>query len=117
MGETLTVPRTAILYSGERAVVFVDMGEGELMPHEVVVGTRGAEFVEIVSGVDAGHRVVTSAQFLLDSESNLAEVMRAMMAQMSMSDMEGMDMGGMDMGGMEMDSGPDTIRPDSTEGR
>lgn len=117
MGETLTVPRTAVLYSGERAVVFVDMGEGELMPHEVAVGTRGAEFVEVVSGVDAGHRVVTSAQFLLDSESNLAEVMRAMMAQMNMSDMEGMDMGGMDMGGMEMDSGPDTILPDSTGGR
>lgn len=122
IGETLTVPLTAVLYSGERAVVFVDMGGGELMPHEVVVGIRGEERVEIVSGVEAGQRVVTSAQFLLDSESNLAEVMRAMMAQMNMSDMGGMDMGdmdmeGMDMGGMEMDEVPDTIRPDSTGGR
>ena len=122
LGETLTVPLTAVLYSGERAVVFVDMGGGELMPHEVVVGMRGEEYVEVLSGVAAGQRVVTSAQFLLDSESNLAEVMRAMMAQMNMSDMEGMDMegmdmGGMDMGGMEMDEAPDTVRPDSTGGR
>lgn len=112
VGETLTVPLTAVLYSGERAVVFVDMGGGELMPHEVVVGIRGEERAEIVSGVEAGQRVVTSAQFLLDSESNLAEVMRAMMAQMNMSDMEGMD-----MEGMEMDEAPDTVRPDSTGGR
>lgn len=122
MDETLTVPLTAVLYSGERAVVFVDMGGGELMPHEVVVGIRGEERVEIVSGVEAGQRVVTSAQFLLDSESNLAEVMRAMMAQMNMSDMEGMDMGDMDMndmdmGDMDMDEAPDTVRPDSTGGR
>lgn len=119
VGETLTVPLTAVLYSGERAVVFVDMGGGELMPHEVVVGIRGAEHVEVVSGVEAGQRVVTSAQFLLDSESNLAEVMRAMMAQMNLSDMEGMDMEGMDMGGapMQMDSAADTVHPDSTGGR
>jgi len=124
VGETLTVPLTAVLYSGERAVVFVDMGEGELMPHEVVVGTRGAEYVEVVSGLEPGHRVVTSAQFLLDSESNLAEVMRAMMAQMNMSDMEGMEMEGMEMegmdmggGSMEMDGATDTLRPDSTGGR
>ena len=122
VGETLTVPRTAVMYSGERAVVFVDMEGGALMPHEVVVGISGAEYVE-VAGVEAGQRVVTSAQFLLDSESNLAEVMRAMMAQMNMSDMEGME--GMDMGGMDMSPGATgsmdgasaPVRPDSTGGR
>jgi len=88
VGETLTVPRSAVLHSGERAPVFVDMGGGSLMPHEVVVGTHGESYTEIVSGVEPGQRVVTSAQFLLDSESNLAEVMQAMMAQMNMSDME-----------------------------
>ncbi len=128
IGETLTVPASAVLHSGERALVFVDMGGGELMPHEVVVGARGGNNVEIVSGVEPGHRVVTSAQFLLDSESNLAEVMQAMMAQMNMSDMEGMDMEGMEMGGMRrggdrpigpMDSSmtTDTMTSDTMGGR
>ena len=89
VGDVLTVPATAVLYSGERAVAFVDMGGGEVMPHELELGVRGGDYVQVVSGVEPGQRVVTSAQFLLDSESNLAEVMRAMMAQMNMSDMDG----------------------------
>lgn len=103
LGETLTVPASAVLHSGERTVAFVDMGGGELMPHELRLGLRGDQRVQVLEGLEPGQRVVTSAQFLLDSESNLAEVMKAMMAQMNMSDMEGMDMGGMD--GMEMDDG------------
>lgn len=82
LGETLTVPASAVLHTGERAVVFVDMGEGELMPRELQIGVRGGDLVQVLSGVEPGARVVTSAQFLLDSESNLAEVMQAMMAQM-----------------------------------
>lgn len=107
VGEVLTVPASAVLYSGERAVAFVDMGGGELMPHELELGVRGEEYVQVLDGVEPGQRVVTSAQFLLDSESNLAEVMKAMMAQMNMSDMGGMDMDGMDMDGMQMDGGMD----------
>jgi Cu(I)/Ag(I) efflux system membrane fusion protein len=91
LGTVLTLPSSAVLYTGERAVAFVDMGGGELMPHELQLGIRGAGFVEVISGVVQGARVVTSAQFLLDSESNLAEVMRAMMAQMNLSDMAEME--------------------------
>ena len=110
LGDALTVPASAVLYTGERAVTFVDMGGGSLMPHELELGVRGGDLVQVLSGVEPGQRVVTSAQFLLDSESNLAEVMRAMMAQMNMADMgamdmDGMDMPGMDMGGMDMPGG------------
>ena len=92
------------------AVAFVDMGNGAIMPHELRLGVRGREFTQVLEGLEPGQRVVTSARFLLDSESNLAEVMKAMMAQMNMSDvgsmdtpgMEGMDMGGADMKGMKM---------------
>ncbi len=101
LGPTLTIPGSAVLYSGERAVAFVDMGDGRLMPHELELGTRGREWIQVVSGVAERQRVVTSAQFFLDSESNLAEVMRAMMAQMNLSEASGMDMGGMDMEGMD----------------
>ena len=77
----LTVPASAVVRTGERAVVFVDMGKGELMPHEVALGTTAGELTEIRSGVERGARVVTSAQYLLDSESNLGEVMRGMIGQ------------------------------------
>ena len=100
----LTVPLAALVRTGQRQVVFVDMGSGQIMPNEVETGRIAGNQAEVLSGLEPGQRVVTSAQFLLDSESNLAEVMRAMMAQMNVSDMgsmEGMDMGA-DMKGMQM---------------
>lgn len=74
----LAVPRSAVVQTGERALVFVDMGGGRLMPHTVQLGRSGSDYIEVLSGVQAGQRVVTSAQFLIDSESNLGEVMKAM---------------------------------------
>jgi len=83
----LTVPSSAILNTGDRTLVFMDMGHGELMPMDVVTGQTLGAYTEVVSGLEAGQRVVTSAQYLLDSESNLAEVMRSMIGQENMSDM------------------------------
>jgi RND family efflux transporter MFP subunit len=88
-GEVLTVPASALLHTGERAVTFVDLGDGALLPQEVELGVHGDSLVQVLSGLEPGQRVVTSAQFLLDSESNLAEVMRAMIAQMNLSDVGG----------------------------
>ena len=94
--EALVVPTAAVVRTGERAVVFVDMGGGELMPHEVRAGSGSDDFTEILSGLSAGDRVVTSAQFLIDSESNLGEVMRSMLGQgaaaaKDMGNMSGME--------------------------
>lgn len=92
----LTVPSSAVLRTGDRTVVFVDMGNGALMPMDVELGSTAGEYTEVLAGLDPGTRVVTSAQFLLDSESNLGEVMKAMMGQMgagdraNMSDMKDM---------------------------
>lgn len=74
----LAVPRSAVVQTGERALVFVDMGGSKLMPHTVTLGRAGSDYIEILSGVDAGQRVVTSPQFLIDSESNLGELMKGM---------------------------------------
>ncbi len=104
----LTVPATAVVRTGESAIVFVDMGGGQLMPQEIEPGFVAGDFIEVLSGVEPGQRVVTSAQFLLDSESNLAQVMKSMLGQMGSADMgsmEGMDMGD-DMEGMEMPAVP-----------
>jgi len=74
----LTVPRSAVVQTGERSLVFVDIGGGKLMPHTVQLGRAGSDYIEILSGVKIAQRVVTSAQFLIDSESNLGEAMKAM---------------------------------------
>lgn len=94
----LTVATAALVRTGERQIVFVDMGGGEIMPQEVEIGRVAGDYAEVLAGLEPGQRVVTSAQFLLDSESNLAEVMRSMVGQMNMSDMGQMDM---NMPGME----------------
>jgi Cu(I)/Ag(I) efflux system membrane fusion protein len=105
----LTVPSSAVLRTGERNMVFIDMGKGELMPRDVEIGRTAGDYTEVLSGIQPGQRVVTSAQFLLDSESNLGEVMKAMMGQMSSGDMSKMQ-GMKEMPGItEMnDKGADT---------
>ena len=105
----LTVPTSALLRTGDRTVAFMDMGNGELMPMDVEVGRTAGEYTEVLSGLDAGTRVVTSAQFLLDSESNLGEVMKSMIGQMGAGDKASgamQDMPGMNMPGMAMPSTP-----------
>ncbi|WP_411279550.1 efflux RND transporter periplasmic adaptor subunit [Gemmatimonas sp.] len=100
----LTVPSTAVIQTGERAMVFVDMGDGRLMPHDVELGRVSGEITEVLAGLEPGQRVVTSAQFLLESESNLAEVMKSMIGMSGSADamgaMPGMSMPGADTRGM-----------------
>jgi len=67
----LAVPDSAVLDSGTSKAVFVDKGEGRLEPRPVQTGRRGGGFVEIRQGVAEGDRVVVSANFLIDAESNL----------------------------------------------
>jgi len=66
----VTVPDSAVIDTGARQVVFVDMGEGRFAPREVKIGASGEGYYHIVSGVRAGEKVVTSANFLIDSESS-----------------------------------------------
>jgi multidrug efflux pump subunit AcrA (membrane-fusion protein) len=70
----VVVPQSAVIRSGERNLTFVDLGEGRFEPREVVLGVKGAgDRIQIVEGVAAGERVVTQAQFMLDSESRIQE--------------------------------------------
>jgi multidrug efflux pump subunit AcrA (membrane-fusion protein) len=77
-GRQLTVPTDAVLDSGTRQVVFVDLGQGAFAPREVSVGERMPDYIAIRSGLRAGERVVTRANFLIDSESNLRQSMEGM---------------------------------------
>jgi len=67
----LTVPDSAVIDTGERRVVILDLGEGRFEPREVKVGQRGDGMVAISEGVSESDRVVVSANFLIDAESNL----------------------------------------------
>jgi Cu(I)/Ag(I) efflux system membrane fusion protein len=67
----LVVPNSAVIDSGSRRIVLVDLGEGRFEPREVRLGARGDEFVAIAEGVKEGERVVVAANFLIDAESNL----------------------------------------------
>lgn len=71
LGERLVVPEEAVLYAGERSFVFVDLGEGRLQPTAVETGVETADFVEVLSGLEAGDPVVTSGNFLIAAESRL----------------------------------------------
>jgi membrane fusion protein, copper/silver efflux system len=69
--EGLTIPRDALIHTGTKSVVFVDLGEGKFQPREVQPGDVSGDQVEVVSGLDLGQKVVTRANFLVDSESRL----------------------------------------------
>lgn len=75
--QTVVIPWGAVLVEGRRYYVFVDKGEGRFEPREVRLGLREGERVEVLDGVRAGERVVTSANFLIDSESRLQASLRS----------------------------------------
>jgi Cu(I)/Ag(I) efflux system membrane fusion protein/cobalt-zinc-cadmium efflux system membrane fusion protein len=71
MGRQLVIPASGVLQSGTRQIAFVDQGDGNLEPREIELGARvGDEFI-VLKGLKAGERIVTSANFLIDSESQL----------------------------------------------
>jgi len=76
----LTVPSEAVLHSGEKKTVFVALGDGKFEPRQVKTGIQGENGdIEIVQGLLDGEHVVTSAQFMLDSESKLREAIQKML--------------------------------------
>jgi RND family efflux transporter MFP subunit len=76
----VVVPSLAVLRTGERTVVVVAEGGGRFTPREVHLGPEADRYVQVLSGVEPGEQVVTSAQFLIDSESNLREAVQKMIA-------------------------------------
>lgn len=71
LGNRLTVPASAVIDTGTRQVVFVDKGNGVLEPRQIRMDFRTDEAVAVASGLSGGEKVVTNANFLVDSESQL----------------------------------------------
>jgi RND family efflux transporter MFP subunit len=81
--DALAIPSQAVIRTGERNIVVVALGDGRFQPKEVSLGVESDGFVQIVDGVTADDRIVTSAQFMIDSESNLRAAVQRMVAERS----------------------------------
>jgi Cu(I)/Ag(I) efflux system membrane fusion protein/cobalt-zinc-cadmium efflux system membrane fusion protein len=77
LGRQLVVPASAVLQTGARAIAFVNHGNGNLEPRIVVIGPQLDDSIVILNGLKAGEQVVSSANFLVDSEAQLQEAMGA----------------------------------------
>lgn len=112
---TIVIPRSAVLSTGERALVFVEDATGSLVPRPVTPGRIAGREVEIIAGLAEGERVVSAASFLVDAESNLGALVEmggGTVPGAEETDHSGHDMSGtgegMDHSGHEM--------PDTAEG-
>ena len=115
----MVVPEQAVLDSGKQTLVFVVRGEGLFEPRTVTLGPRIGAMYEVYDGLKEGERVVTSGNFLIDSESKLM-ASTSMMGALGMGGikMEQAQMGEMDMGGMDMEGpSPTTATPTVTSDR
>ena len=72
LGDQLAIPASGVFQSGTRQIAFVDHGGGYFEPREIEVGARAGDDFVVLKGLKAGERIVTSANFLIDSESQLA---------------------------------------------
>lgn len=74
----LAIPEQAVIRTGERNVAIVALGDGYFEPRDLKLGSSGSGYIEVLDGIKPSEQVVTSSQFLLDSESNLRSALGAM---------------------------------------
>jgi len=70
-GNVVTIPNSAVIDSGTRQIVLVQVKEGRFEPRDVKLGARSDDRIEVLEGVREGEQVVVAANFLIDAESNL----------------------------------------------
>ena len=82
--DVVAVPAGAVIDSGNRQVVLIELGEGRYEPRDVKLGRKGNGFTEILSGVAEGDKVVVNGNFLIDAESNLQAALKSLTAPAAM---------------------------------
>ena len=78
LGTRLAIPQEAVIESGQKQVVFLHHGGGRLEPRLIKTGVKTGEWSEVLEGLKEGEHIVTSANFLIDSESRLKSVVESM---------------------------------------
>ena len=84
-GPMLAIPASSVIDSGARQMVLIDRGGGRFEPRPVRLGTQGGDFVQVTEGVKVGEKIVTSANFLIDAESNLRAALQGFTSPNSQS--------------------------------
>jgi Cu(I)/Ag(I) efflux system membrane fusion protein len=74
MGKKLMIPESAVIDTGKGMVAYVDLGNGAFEPREIKTGLRSDGYIEVLRGLKNGDKVVSSANFLVDSEAQLKGV-------------------------------------------
>jgi membrane fusion protein, copper/silver efflux system len=96
---SLALPKEAVIDTGAKQIAILALPNGYFEPREITVGQPNDKFYPVTKGLNEGDLVVTSAQFLVDSEANLQDAMKAMSATMPGMDMGSGDRKGTDTGG------------------
>ena len=78
LGEGPAIPEAAVMRTAQQTYAFRDAGDGRLVPTPIVVGERSDGYYQLVSGLSEGDKVVTSANFLVDSESSMKAALDSM---------------------------------------
>jgi len=71
LGRRKVIPEQAVIYSGKQRIVFIELGNGRLLPRKIKTGVRNEGMIEVLDGLDFGDIVVTSGNFLIAAESKL----------------------------------------------
>lgn len=87
---SIVIPKESVIHSGERDIVFIAYGKGKFEPREVTLGVSGeGGYYEVLDGLTGNEMVVTSGQFMLDSESSLREAVRKRLRAMKRKSNDG----------------------------
>ena len=105
--DVLIIPQSALIRTSQGDRVILALGDGRFRPAQVVAGMESGDHVEILTGLEAGERVVTSGQFLIDSEASLDAALLRLSTTEIMED--GAMMAQSEDGGVNMSSGSDTV--------
>jgi Cu(I)/Ag(I) efflux system membrane fusion protein len=89
LGDMLSVPTSALIWSDGAWHVFVDEGDGRLVPRHVTLGGRTSDYAQVASGLSEGEKVVESANFLIDAESQLKATLKSMKGKTETKGMQG----------------------------
>jgi hypothetical protein len=101
LGMSPVVPENSVIRSGMKNIVIISLGEGKFKPQKVKLGGYSDGYYQVLNGLSEGMKIVTSAQFLIDSESNL----RSAIGQMQESTQTDTTMKNMNNGRGKMDNG------------
>jgi len=88
LGETLAVPETAILRSGKNDIVILSLGDGKFKPADVKLGLYSDGFYQVISGLKQNDVIVSSGQFMIDSESSLRAAVKLFSSDKPKTDKE-----------------------------